>query len=55
MAKIVIESGKDPEVRKLAEEVVKAQEAEIAFMQAWLEKNGAAPGGEAPAIDHGAH
>ena len=55
MAKIVIESGKDPEVRKLAEEIVKAQEAEIAFMQAWLEKNGVAPGGEAPAMDHGAH
>ena len=55
MATIVIENGKDAEVRKLAQEIVKAQEAEIAFMQAWLEKNGAAPGGEAPAMDHGAH
>src|SRR5688500_662509 len=53
MAKIVIETGKDPEVRKLAEEIIKAQEAEIAFMSAWLEKNGAGQG--APAADHGAH
>ena len=40
MAKIVIAFGKDPEVRKLAEEIVKAQESEIAFMRAWLQKRG---------------
>lgn len=39
MAKIELEYGKDPEVRKLAEEVIKAQEAEIKFMQDWLQKN----------------
>ena len=55
MAKIVIENGEDAEVRKLAQEVIKAQEAEIAFMQAWLEKNGAAATEQAPAMDHGAH
>jgi uncharacterized protein (DUF305 family) len=40
MAKIVIAHGKDPEIRKLAEEVVSAQEGEIAFMQDWLKRNG---------------
>lgn len=57
MAKIVIENGKDPEVRKLAEEIIKAQEAEIAMMKNWLERNGAGSGntgGEA-AGGHGAH
>ena len=40
MAKTVLAFGKDPAVRKLAEEIVKAQESEIAFMQGWLSKNG---------------
>lgn len=38
MAKVVIQYGKDPELRKLAEAIVAAQESEIAFMKAWLEK-----------------
>lgn len=41
MAKIELAFGTDPEIRKLAEAVVKAQEEEIAFMKAWLEKKGA--------------
>ena len=40
MAKTVIAFGKDPEVRRLAEEIVKAQEGEIASMREWLKKNG---------------
>lgn len=40
MAQIVLEHGKDPEIRKLAEAVVKAQTDEIAFMKAWLARKG---------------
>ncbi len=40
MAKIVLQYGKDPEIRKLAEEVVRTQEAEIKFMRDWLAKRG---------------
>jgi uncharacterized protein (DUF305 family) len=38
MAKIVLQFGKDAEVRKLAEAVVKAQEGEIMFMKDWVAK-----------------
>ena len=36
MAKIVLEHGTDPEVRKLAEGIIAAQETEIAWMTEWL-------------------
>jgi uncharacterized protein (DUF305 family) len=39
-AKVELAFGKDPEVKKLAESIIKAQEAEIAQMQAWLKKKG---------------
>jgi uncharacterized protein (DUF305 family) len=40
MAKIVLAFGKNAEVKKLAEDVIKAQEGEIAMMREWLKKNG---------------
>jgi uncharacterized protein (DUF305 family) len=40
MAEIVLRFGKDPAVRKLANEIIAAQKKEIAQMQAWLAKNG---------------
>lgn len=40
MAQIVLEHGKDAEAKKLAEEIIAAQESEIKWMEEWLAKNG---------------
>lgn len=36
MARIVLVHGEDPSLRELAEEVIAAQEVEIAFLKEWL-------------------
>lgn len=40
MAEIVLEYGEDSEIRQLAEDIVAAQESEIAFLREWLERHG---------------
>jgi uncharacterized protein (DUF305 family) len=40
MAKIVLQHGKDPVVRKLAQEIVDAQEKEMTLMRGWLKSKG---------------
>ena len=39
MAKVVVAFGKDPEVRKLAEAMIRAQEAEVTAMSIWFKAN----------------
>ena len=36
MARVVLTNGKDPEVKKLAQDIVTAQEKEIVVIDAWL-------------------
>lgn len=37
MAKVLLDHGKDPELRKLAQNIIAAQEKEIAEMENWLD------------------
>ncbi|MET0744515.1 MAG: DUF305 domain-containing protein [Microvirga sp.] len=39
MARIELQFGKDPMLRKMAEDIVQAQETEIAEMKRWLSNN----------------
>ncbi|MEC5214335.1 uncharacterized protein (DUF305 family) [Polaromonas sp. CG_9.5] len=40
MAQVELKYGKDPEMRKLARDIIKAQKTEIAFMKKWQAKHG---------------
>ncbi len=40
MAKVVLANGKDADTKKLAQEIIAAQEKEIAIIDAWLKKRG---------------
>ncbi|MBT2785616.1 MULTISPECIES: DUF305 domain-containing protein [unclassified Halomonas] len=38
MAEVVLEYGEDEQIRQLAEEIIAAQESEIAFLKGWLKR-----------------
>lgn len=40
MARVMLDHGDAPELRSLAEEIIAAQEREIAFLEQWLAENG---------------
>ena len=40
MAQVQLKHGKDPELRKMARDIIKAQKQEIAFMKKWQARNG---------------
>lgn len=40
MAKVVLANGRDADTRKLAQDIIAAQEKEIAVIDAWLKKKG---------------
>lgn len=43
MAKAELLSGKDPQIARLAQEIITDQESEMQLMQLWLQQHGVAP------------
>ncbi len=43
MAKVLKEKGKDPSLQKMADDIIKAQESEIAVMKKWLAEHATKP------------
>lgn len=43
MAKLQLQYGKDPELRKLAKKIIQTQEGEIKLLQNWNKKHGLTP------------
>ena len=39
MARVVLQYGKDPQVKKWANDVIREQQREIGEMEEWLKKN----------------
>ena len=58
MSEVLLKYGKDAKARDLANRVIKAQTAEVAEIQSWLDARGAAPAatdGMGGMTDHSAH
>jgi uncharacterized protein (DUF305 family) len=57
MAKAILLYGKDPQVRRLAQEIITDQQSEIQLMQLWLKQQGATSENAAqrPAVDARKH
>jgi len=41
MARVVIEHGRDHELRRLAQDIIDAQEREVTFLEDWRRRHGA--------------
>jgi uncharacterized protein (DUF305 family) len=52
MAKTQLLCGKDPQMRRLAQEIITDQQSEIQLMQLWLKQHGPSSPEEKPAAAH---